>query len=279
MSVLIVKASGEKEQFSAHKLRNSLERSGADSEVINEIVEHIEGELHENMTTEEIYRHAFSLLDRRLKSVALKYSLRKAIMELGPDGFSFERLVAAILAHQGYKVQVGGILQGWCVEHEVDVLAEKDDQEHIFVECKFHNQPGYKTDLKVALYVFARFEDINKLHKAHAEKEHRIPRVHNGWLITNTKLTSKAIEYSTCSGLYVVGWDYPEQGNLQDLITEARLHPITCLSSLSAQEKRALIEHRAILCREVTPALLQAAGVNKDKIDHVIAEVRSICSL
>ena len=278
MSSLIIKASGVKEPFSANKLRNSLQRAGADNNAINDIVEHIEGELHEGMTTKEIYRHAFSLLKKRAKSVALKYSLRKAVMELGPDGFAFERLVAAVLAKQGYKVQVGGMLKGWCVEHEVDVLAEKDS-EHIFVECKFHNQPGVKTDLKVALYVHARFQDINKLHMEDAKKENRVPRVHNGWLITNTKLTSTAIDFSKCAGLYVVGWDYPHTGNLQDLIAEAHLHPITCLSSISVQQKKALIANKAILCRDVTPALLATIGLDAAKSERVLAEVRAICSM
>ncbi len=279
MTALITKASGQKEPFSSSKLRNSLKRSGADPESINEIVEHIEGELHDGMTTKEIYKHAFALLKKRAKAVALKYSLRKAIMELGPDGFAFEKLVAAILAKQGYKVKVGGILQGWCVEHEVDVLAEKGDEEHIFVECKFHNQPGVKTDLKVALYVYARFEDINKLHMEHAKKENRIPRVHNGWLVTNTKLTSKAIEFSKCAGLYVVGWGYPENGNLQDLIADAHLHPITCLATLSLAQKKALIAGGAILCRDVTQARLKGIGLDDAKIARVVAEVQEVCRL
>lgn len=276
----IIKASGEKQQFSPDKLRMSLKRAGAAKQVIDEIVDHIEQELHDGMTTKEIYKHAFTLLKKNTRGVALKYSLRQAMLELGPSGFPFEQFLGELLKTQGYKVQVGGILQGKCVDHEVDVLAEKND-EHIFVEAKYHNQRGYKTDLKVALYVQARVDDITAAHVARAEKENRSPRHHVGWLVTNTKLTSKAIEYTKCSGLTVIGWNYPQEGNLQDRILEAGIHPLTCLTTLTEKQKRQLLTQGVVACISLRrePSVLRSIGLDDKKIDAVMKEVDFLCTV
>jgi hypothetical protein len=45
----------------------------------------IYSELKEGMTTSEIYGHAFSLLKKYHVSLAARYSLKQAIMDLGPE--------------------------------------------------------------------------------------------------------------------------------------------------------------------------------------------------
>ncbi len=274
--VWVIKTSGEREQFSLHKLRRSLVRSGADDETVEMVVEHIIPELKNGMTTTQIYKHAFSLLKETKYPVAIRYSLRKAVMELGPSGFPFEKFVAEVFRRKGYKAENGIIVPGFCVSHEVDILMEKGDQ-HIFVECKFHNQQGIKTDVKVALYVHARFLDLQK---AHSVKEHMSdPIIHEGWLVTNTKLTSDAIKYSNCSGLTIIGWDYPERGNLQDLILETSVHPLTFLSTLTSRDKMDLLEQGVVMCLDLKkdPALLLALGFSDEKIKKVVDEVGRVC--
>ena len=236
--VWVIKSTGERERFSLNKLRRSLTRSGADDETISRIIDHIIPELHNGMKTSQIYKHAYSILKKSKYPAAIRYSLRKAVMELGPSGFPFEKYVAEVLRGKGFTAKTGVILSGFCVDHEVDILMEKGDR-HIFAECKFHNQQGIKTDVKAALYVHARFIDLQKGHDLKEEmKKLDVPKVHEGWLITNTKLTSDAIQYANCAGLTVIGWDYPEQGNLQDLILETGVHPLTFLSTLSQTDKK-----------------------------------------
>jgi hypothetical protein len=53
--------------------------------MIDDIVRHIKGELKEGMTTSEIYQHAFSLLKKYHAPVAARYSLKQAIIDLGPE--------------------------------------------------------------------------------------------------------------------------------------------------------------------------------------------------
>lgn len=277
--VWVIKSTGERERFSLNKLRRSLTRSNADDETIARIIDHIIPELHDGMKTSQIYKHAYSILKKSKYPAAIRYSLRKAVMELGPSGFPFEKYVADVLRGKGYIAQTGIILPGFCVDHEVDVLMEKGDR-HIFAECKFHNQQGIKTDVKVALYVHARFIDLQKGHdlKEVAQKT-EVPKVHEGWLITNTKLTSDAIQYANCAGLTVIGWDYPEKGNLQDLILETGVHPLTFLSTLSQTEKNSLLEQGIVMCRELksSPTALKSIGFSEDKIKEVVNEVDQVC--
>ena len=99
--IIITKANGEQEVFDAEKLRGSLLKAGTAENVANSIIKHIENELTDGMTTREIYKHAFSLLDEQDRPVAANYSLRRAVMDLGPSGFPFEKLIAAIFNKNG----------------------------------------------------------------------------------------------------------------------------------------------------------------------------------
>jgi len=274
----ITKASGKREEFAEEKLRSSLRRSGAHADVINVVVERIMRELEDGLQTSHIYKRAYSLLKKDKRSIALKYSLRQAVMQLGPTGFPFERLVGEILKIKGYEVEVGTVMQGNCVEHEVDVLAKKDNH-HIMIEAKFHNKLGIKSDLKVALYVHARFEDLKK--KREEKDTADTQRVHEGWLITNTKLTQEAIRYSKCVGMRTIGWNYPPTGNLQDLMLETGVHPLTCLTTLSQSNKRQLFEKGMVLCNdiEVSPKSLRSLGLGNKKIDTVMGEIKAVCAI
>lgn len=271
----VVKTSGEREPFSFEKLRRSLVRSGADDATVKMVIDHITPELKDGMKTSAIYKHAFSILKKKKYPVAIRYSLRQAVMQLGPSGFPFEKFVAEVLKRKGYRARTGVVLSGFCVQHEVDILMEKDER-HIFVECKFHNQQTVKSDVKTTLYVHARFLDIKKRHETNKETT---PTIHEGWLVTNTKLTSDAIAYAQCTGLTVISWDHPEQGNLQDLILETGVHPLTFLSSLSAREKNALLEQGVVMCRTLREgdAPLLAIGLPKERIGKVVQEVNKVC--
>jgi len=219
--VFIVKANGEREPFQKEKLFESLRRSGADEESARRLAEHIEKEVRDGMRTSDIYEHAFSELRRVEKAIAGRYSLRRALMDLGPTGFPFEQFVAEILRANGYETALNIIGRGKCVEHELDIVAWKAE-ETLTVEAKFHHQLGLKSDVKVALYVKARFDDLLGQPVSCNGTERRIT---GGRLITNTKFTDNAIRYAACAGLVLIGWNYPEKGNLHHLIEESGVYP------------------------------------------------------
>src|SRR6185436_13429232 len=102
------------------------------------------------------------------------------------------------------------IMLGKCVPHEVDLYASHREQNtFLAAELKYHNDPGYKTDLKVALYVKSRFEDIFT-----CDPKKQVCPIDRGLLVTNTKFTSEAITYAECSGMELLGWGYPTDGTL-----------------------------------------------------------------
>ncbi|MDB4121409.1 ATP cone domain-containing protein, partial [bacterium] len=144
----IIKASGDKVKFSMAKLKASLRRIGADEQTVNQIVDNVRDELYQGISTKEIYNRAFALLKKKKSYLASKYKLKKAIYELGPTGFPFEHFISAILKYSGYKTEVGTILQGQCVTHEIDVMAHKNNKTSV-IECKFHNEEGLKCNVKV----------------------------------------------------------------------------------------------------------------------------------
>src|SRR3989344_4718714 len=191
---MIRKVDGTLERFEPEKLRHSLRRSGASEDVIKNIVAHLEPELRDGMSTNDIYHHARLLLKQTHKTAAVKYSLRRALFNLGPTGFPFEDFLGALFQSQGYQTQTGIMLKGRCVEHEVDLLAYKKD--HCFIaEAKFHAQPGMKSDLQVALYCQARFEDLKGMRFSQKQS----CGVIDSYIITNTKFTAVATQYATCA--------------------------------------------------------------------------------
>lgn len=144
----ITKASGDIGPFFEDKLKNSLRKAGADNETINYVLEEVEKEIYEGITTRKIYKKTFSLLKKnRLRPVGARYKIKQAIMELGPSGFPFERYIGEIFKYKGYKVKVGETVQGHCVKHEVDVILE-NNQKIIFIECKYHKSSGFSCDVK-----------------------------------------------------------------------------------------------------------------------------------
>ncbi|MBK8846118.1 MAG: restriction endonuclease [Bacteroidetes bacterium] len=271
--IVVTKASGATEPFSIKKLRNSLERAKATSEEINLIIETLLPKLYQGISTKKIYSEAFRLLRHQSKPHAARYYLKRGIMELGPSGFPFENFVGELFKHQGYIVQVGRILQGKCVSHEIDVIAEKENQ-MILMECKYRNQSGITVDVKTPLYIQSRFEDVlaNGLLK---DKESMFA----GWITTNAKFTRDALEYGNCKGLNMLSWDYPHNKALKDIIDNSGLYPLTCLTSLTRHEKQWLLEKNYVLVRDIynNKNLLLQAGVKETRLKTVLDEAIKLC--
>lgn len=268
----VIKLDGTSEPFNADKLRNSLYRSGATREEADRIVQAIEADLYDGITTAQIYKNAFALLRHGERPIAARYSMKRAIRELGPSGFPFEDFVAQLFTAQGYRTETGIMVAGRCAEHELDLRAKRGDTV-IGAELKFHNNLGIKSDLKVALYVHARFEDL----KAAQEKN----GITEGWLITNTSFTQNAIDYARCVGLTVVSWSYPEGNTLQDLIERSGVQPVTALTALSAREKRLLLERRVVLCKTLPDhtQVMESIGMPSDRIEEALRESRFVCGV
>lgn len=275
-AIKIIKAFGKAEPFSEDKLRRSLRRSGVGDERVSSIVQEISSQIKEGMTTRQIYRQAFSLLKQYSAPHAARYKLKQAINELGPSGFPFELFVAELLKFEGYMTQTGVIIQGHCVKHEIDVVAQKEEQ-HMMIECKFHNSQGLHSDVKIPLYIQSRFLDVERGWKELPGHEKKF---HQAWIVTNTRFTEDAISYGTCMGIQLISWDYPSKFSLRDRINASGLHPLTCLTSLTSHEKKLLLDQGIVLCKQLCrqPDVLQHIGIRSgERTRHILKEGNQVC--
>jgi hypothetical protein len=239
MEKYIIKADGKKELYDEEKINSSFKKAGASSEIAMEAAKTISKKIKHNMSTGEIHQRALDHLKVMEPKVALKYTLKRAIMNMGPEGYIFEKYIAKILGEYGFTTEVGQIIKGYCVEHEVDVVAERN--------------------IKTALYIYSRFLDIKKAGGIKDSDDDQL----EAWLVTNTKCTSDAVKYCNCVGLNVLAWHYPKTKNLQYFIETKNLYPISILSTITERQKDKLFDYNIILVKELVDC-------NIDKLTNVI---------
>lgn len=274
--MLVTKYSGEVVPFDEKKLYNSLKKAGASEIDIQKILRRIEEDMVDKKTTARIYREAFNMLKQLSNASAARFNLKRSILDLGPSGFPFEKYVAELFNEQGYEVRNNLILKGKCVSHEVDVLAKRI-RTVLFIECKFHNRQGLKSDVKIAMYYKARVDDLRSGNKTKPEYKGKEIK---GCLVTNTRFTEDAISYSKCEDLQLISWDYPTHGSLKDRIELAGLYPLTCLTSLKKKEKTILLDQGVVKAKDITakPHLLDQFKVSDYRKRTILGEIRELCT-
>ncbi len=233
----VIKESGQKEKLNLNKLKTSILFSGASESLANKAVREVKNRAYPGIRTRDILHMVLGVL-REEPGIAQRYSLKRAIMMLGPTGFPFEKFVARLLREYGYKTRTDTFVSGKCVIQEVDVLAVKEGKKYM-VECKYHNAPGNRTDLKVLMYTYARFLDIK--HKGFVQP----------WLVTNTKCTSEAEIYARCNGVRIISWNYPRDEGLEKMLMQKDLYPITSLESLTPRIKERLVRAELMLVSDI----------------------------
>lgn len=274
---IIIKADGTREVFDPTRLAVSLRRAGAGEYAAERITDTITDTIAPDVTSREIYSRAFALLRKEARPVAARYALRRALLDLGPTGHPFEDFISHLYRAEGWEVETRKIMKGKCVSHEVDFYAShKDQNEFLAAELKYHNDPGYKTDLKVALYVKSRFDDIFA-----CDASVRSCPIDRGLLVTNTKFTSEAIAYAECAGVELLGWNYPMKENLFVRMVHASVYPITTVTGLSHAEKRLLVEHGVIAVDEVAQdrRVLDFLHLSSERVGELLAEIEGLLSL
>lgn len=274
MNVNVTKGSGEKAKFDLEKLKRALAFSGAPKTEQERIAALIESKLYDGISTRKIYQMAYATLKKRSRRSAGRYSLKNAIMELGPTGYPFEKFVGKLFESEGYQVETSVTVQGKCVSHEIDVLARKPGR-MVMVECKFHSDNSRKSDVKIPLYIMARFLDV----KAGWQEQYGDVGIkYVGGVVTNTRFTDDAMNYGKCAGLELISWDYPSDRGLKYWIDKSGLHPLTTLTTLTKREKQLLLEQGIVLCSELEkyPELVEKASISEKQRDKALAEAKSL---
>jgi hypothetical protein len=273
MTIQVTKGNGEKVLFDPEKLKQALASSGAEIAEQEKITSQVESKLFDGIHTQKIYQMAFDLLKKESHKIAGRYSLKNAIMEMGPTGFPFEIYVGKIFETMGYEVETGVFVQGKCIQHEVDVIARKPG-EMIMIECKFHMDSSANSGVQVPLYVQSRYLDV----KASWEKQYGKDIRYRGGVVTNTRFSDDAMNYGKCAGMMLISWNYPADTGLKYWIDKNKLHPVTCLISLTKKEKQYLLEKEIVLCSQLEENinLLHEMGITEIQIKKIIREAGNL---
>ena len=245
--VYIKKASGKEEAFDINKLEASLKNAGAGEAAISEVLADIRQWVFNGASTAKIYSRAFRILKQVKATGATLYKLKKALYEMGPSGYPFEHFIAEIFRRHGYQVEVGQVIQGASVSHEMDVVAIKGKSQ-ILGECKYSHNQGFSVSVQVPLYVHSRVNDI--IEKWQKEPQHQ-GKEYKTWIFTNGRFSPDSIEYSKCKGIQLMGWDYPKDASLKHMMEKEGIFPITILNNLTKNDKQELMSRGIVSCKQL----------------------------
>ncbi|MCK5627341.1 restriction endonuclease, partial [Candidatus Bathyarchaeota archaeon] len=226
MAIFVTKANGTREPFDNAKLVRTCRRMGATEETAHHIAKSIEARLFDGIETKNILRMIFVSMRKHKPILKHMIDLRKSLSLLRskPD---FELFIQLLLKEYGYDVVPNLIIRGKCVEHEVDALASKEGKTMI-VEVKHHFDYHTPTGLDEARIARAVFEDATEGHEI-GSNDLGIDEV---MIVSNTKLSGHAERYVNCRNIKHVGWSHPPKSDLQNLIEDKKLYPITILRGL-----------------------------------------------
>ena len=224
MAITVLKGDGVEEKFDPAKAKKALRRSGLNPKEADEALKRLMPSLYDGIGTHKIYRALYGIVDEMRPEISHKYNLKRALQRLGPAGYNFEDFTSTLLGHLGHDTKVRQIIMGRCVSHEIDVVAKKGRQ-RFMIECKFRHQPGFKCRIQTALYVYARFLDLNE--GAKMGKGERFTRP---WLITNAKFSYDVKDYARCRGIDLLGWRYPFKKGLEVEIDRTKCYPVSVLN-------------------------------------------------
>jgi hypothetical protein len=232
--------------------------------------------IKDNMSTSDIYRMAFREMRKIQPGAALRYNLKAALFRMGPEGYPFETFMGALLKGRGYSTLLRQNINGKCVNHEIDIIAERPAMngkgpKKCIIECKFHNAMGIYCRVQTALYSWARYLDVHEQNRDITE----------GWLVTNTKFSLDSIQYSNCVGLKLLGWSFPRAESIQVRVEENRLYPITILPSLDKRMFSLLHSSEIILVPELAKESAQhlsSLGIPLNKAETLIEEAKQALS-
>ena len=274
--ILVKKASGEVEPFSVDKLKLSLQNAGAREATILHIISDIENWIISGITTKKIYGRAFSLLRREKTLSSLRYRLKQAILELGPTGYPFEVLIGELFKQKGYSVEVGVVVDGRCITHEMDVIATKGINQQL-VECKYHKDQGTQVSVQVPLYVRSRVDDI--IYHRETMSEYKGFKF-EGWVVTNTRFSFDSTNYGECAGLNLLAWDYPVGHGLKEQLEKYNLYPITVLHNLNKEEKQKLLNMGVVTCLQLyaNSNVLNDFNFAKNRFNQLMNELADVCN-
>ncbi|MBL7053877.1 hypothetical protein ISS06_01590 [Patescibacteria group bacterium] len=283
----VIKSSGEREKFSDVKIFQACLNSGTDENLCKQVTELVKKQCYNGIRTTKIFNLILKSLNTSNPTSAIRYNLKNAILNLGPAGFVFEKFIVFLLKKFDYSAWRPDIINGACVSHEIDIIAKSNKHPELLqwknninkntymIECKYHNAFGIRSGIKETLYTWARFLDIRD-----GFRQGNCERFHFPWLISNTKFSNSAKQYSECKGIRLLGWKYPEKQGLEKLIEQQRAYPITILKGLDTSSRNKLFLNNIIFCEQLISIkgsnAIKKININQVKLEKLITQARLI---
>jgi len=234
----------------------------------------VEEKAYDGITTKKILHLIFQHLSKHEPELKYQIDLREAVAKLRskPD---FEIFVGMLFQEYGYRVLMNQIINGRCVDHEIDVIAVKGP-EVMYVEVKHHREHHTFTGLDIFLRANSTFEDL----KSGYGKGNNMLEFTRAMVICNTKISDLAMRYAKCQGIGYIGWRAPEDRGLEQMIEGKKMYPVTLLKELSPTVEAKLGDVGIVLLKQLAvkdvKALAKSAGLERNVIWELVAEAKEI---
>ncbi len=268
--VMIVKYDGRLEEYDSNKIVRTLTRMGAPQHIAEEIAEDLEEQIEEGMTTKTIYDMAITELESHKEIVEFRRNMKDGLARIG-SGYRFEEYVRLLLQERGYQVSGNVVIQGACVSHEIDGIAEKDGK-MVYVEVKHHSVLERYTPFEVTLAAKAKWDDLQR----GCEQGLNDCAFDRVLIVTNTRLTIHAQRYAECIGIEHWGWNMPRGEGIDQFIESKKLYPVTILRSVTDEERDALYAQGILTLKQLVNVAPTAAGLSEKRFQELIAETHRV---
>lgn len=272
---VITKADGTKQQYQRKKIIKTCRRLHASKETAELVANQIEKQLYDGIPSKKILQLIFKYLTDP-PGVKHQIDLRMAVSLLRsqPD---FEQFIQMLLEEYGYAISGNQILRGKCVEHEIDAIAQKDDEMYL-VEIKHHSNSHTYSGLDIPRITQATFEDLVDgfnlgLNSVHFTK---------ALIVCNTKFSAHATQYAKCKGIDKIGWKAPPKQGLERMIEAKKFYPVTLLKGLNKKRREKFLDNGIILLNQLITADARELGkktkIRKDLLERMIIQAQEILS-
>ncbi len=272
--MLVTKFDGTKQPFQREKVIGTCMRMRVSRENAEIIADKIEHRIYDGITTKKILQMTFKYL-KEFPASKHQIDLRTAISILRsmPD---FERFIQQLLAEQDYVLNSCNLIgRGKCVEHELDAIVQFVETTYV-VEIKHHRNPHIFTGLDIPRIAQATLDDIKDGFKANLNTINAT----NVLIVTNTKFSDHAIQYALCKGISLIGWKYPLNHGLEQMIENTKFYPITMLQELSHESIIKLLDNEIILMNQLLAhdinILQKKCNIPKKQLKNAIKTVNEV---
>lgn len=274
----VKKYNGELVEYNPKALKISLTKSGASKEEVEEVFDLITPDIKEGISTQELYQLAFDNLKKYRNSYAARYSLKKALRDLGPEGYYFEKYIKRLMETVGYNAVNGQTVQGNAVTHEIDVVAQKEDRLY-FCECKFRNDVDAKISVTTPMYFMSRMIDVKDKSFTFFD---RTLKPTKGFFVTNAYLTTDSIDWiEFYNEIGVISWNYPSKMSMKYLIDNLAIYPITCLTTIELDAIKVLMQAGCLLVEDIIKKeeYLKSLQLPDQTINQIVEEVKELIEI